>query len=1032
MANEEWAAQEYVTEARARQLAREYGASPDEIEREIARDYRGDTWYRSPAQRTLVSVYDGHTTLADLSDAMARGPLTERQEAMAADFWVMAAAQANTNASAAQNAASARADTEGTTQSLAAFLAADDAAGVAGDILTELQDRAEELNHLAGLAADEHLMQRITRHETVRAIRDELIDRSYHQSLDDNPDKQDEYSNRIWGQAVDLADNGRTLDELRETAETRRTEVEALEEAYYHEQQAQIRAEAAAQREMDGPTGRAWRAAAAITYREHVMDYGNDGRPEDDRHLSASEVAARAMAVATVAGATGVPEGYVLAQLRAAAVAEGSAPGSDNDPDYLAPPDWETFTDRYKSWSALGRAAAARDAEPDTGQPAHSVETAEYWLARGEVDPGAGLSEQMPPEWTPDTGPHWPVEPRWTSEAGQARLEAKWAANDAAYAATQGRLAALPAGERENHTVEDLRLEGSSINQATGITAAQLRGEPVSAATAKAVGHLTDLPPVPTKYTEHPDAHRSGPTTAAAEELAGALRAELADALDQARARLEAGRRARGGPASARSADRACLKRNSRATRSARRPRPLTPTQTLRGRRRLCPPRRPAGSRIRAPPQSPDYAARTTAEPSEGSAADPATTADRPPSAAVNFYRADGRFDYRTWWVTRESDPNPSVRALASAVVDAVDESPRDQRLRPYPDDLHGTVDQQPTDRTAAGLLDDIDQARARSEAGDIPAEREHEQAEYIAHLEEQIDLAAGGDPFPATSTRWQGTDDASAVDGPFSADPVLAAHVAELLSDLDATTLTPYPGDNSAYWDQPRQTRRRVATAGSRIATDGPPLQRRPATAAQDIDGAAAPTLAADEAVPDELARGGDPELAGKTAGWMAAEAAATQRWLADAPAGVTAVDAPDRMVERHDTGQQYAVHPAANPWNTPAKRDDVGVARSAAEQEEITRDGERDHYDSYGTGDPDPDPGKTVQQPPDEATPGAARAADAVAAAHQAVADTQRLHAQRAEQGPAAHWLAADDHAGTVGDEVELGSQDEALPPA
>jgi hypothetical protein len=56
---------------------------------------------------------------------------------------------------------------------------------------------------------------------------------------------------------------------------------------------------------------------------------------------------------------------------------------------------------------------------------------------------------------------------------------------------------------------------------------------------------------------------------------------------------------------------------------------------------------------------------------------------------------------------------------------------------------------------------------------------------------------------------------------------------------------------------------------------------------------------------------------------------------------------------------------------------------------------------------------------------------AADAVAGAHQAVADTQRLHSQRAERWPAAHRLAADDHAGTVGDEVELGSHDQALPP-
>lgn len=152
MANEE-----SITDAQARESAREYGASPDEIEREIARDYRGATWYWSPEQRALVSVYDGQTTVQELGDALARGPLDERQEAMAADFWVMAAQQVNTAASAAQNAASVRADAAGTTQSLAAFLAADHAAGVAGEILTELSDRAAELNRVADSVRDERI-----------------------------------------------------------------------------------------------------------------------------------------------------------------------------------------------------------------------------------------------------------------------------------------------------------------------------------------------------------------------------------------------------------------------------------------------------------------------------------------------------------------------------------------------------------------------------------------------------------------------------------------------------------------------------------------------------------------------------------------------------------------------------------------------------------------------------------------------------------------------------------------------------------
>jgi hypothetical protein len=185
---------------------------------------------------------------------------------------------------------------------------------------------------------------------------------------------------------------------------------------------------------------------------------------------------------------------------------------------------------------------------------------------------------------------------------------------------------------------------------------------------------------------------------------------------------------------------------------------------------------------------------------------------------------------------------------------------------------------------------------------------------------------------------------------------------------------------------------------ARARLAAGDVPEVDRPAHEAQ-IELLEA-QLAGDEAIPGQLARGGgDPVLAGKTAAWLAAEAAATQRWIA-----------------AEATRQQETA---------------VGVAPSATEQEEITRACERGYYDSYLTGDPDPYPGNTIQQPPDAEPPGQARAADAVAGVHQVVADTQRLHSQRAERGPAAHWLAADDHAGTVGDEVELGSHDQALPP-
>jgi hypothetical protein len=569
---------ELVTEAQARQLAREYGTSPDEIEREIARDYRGATWYWSPGQRALVSVYDGETTVRDLSDAMARGPLDERQEAMAADFWAMAAQQAHTTAAAAWDAVWD--ETEDTPQAFDALTAA----GISREVLADLQSRAQELNHVADLVADQRIAETIAHSQAVRAIYDELIDRPYYEGLDNNTGRQDDYSDQIWGQAVDLVDNGKTVEEVRATAETKRVEDDALEDAYYNEIREEIAAAEQAQREADGPTGRAWRTAAAITYREHVIeDYGNDGRPEDDRHLSPSEVAARAMAVATIAGATGVPEGYVFAELRAAAVAEGSAPGSDNDPDYLAPPNWETFVDQYNQYETDSVALAfeggpAEDraddvvtgAQPDTGQAAPSIETAEYWLARGEVDPGAGLSEEMPPEWTPETGPQWPVEPRWTSEAGQARLEAKWAAEDAAYAAEQTQIAALPADERQDRAIESVagfvvdappaastddsdrdavalhdeltealdqaraRLAAGDVPEADR-AAHEARIEQLEAETTPQPypqeysaaddpydhefhhGRTADLPAVSAEYTEHPDAYRSGPAATSAE-----------------------------------------------------------------------------------------------------------------------------------------------------------------------------------------------------------------------------------------------------------------------------------------------------------------------------------------------------------------------------------------------------------------------------------------------------------------------------------------------------------------------------------
>lgn len=809
MANEEW-----VTEAQARQLAREYGASPDEIEREIARDYRGATWYWSPQQRALVSVYDGQTTVAELGDAMARGPLDERQEAMAADFWVMAAQQANT-----------------TTPHLAE------------KILVDLQTRAEELNHVAALVVDEQLTEMIARHEAVCSMRDELIDRSYHEGLDDSPQKQDEYSDRIWGQACDLVDNGRTVEELREIAAAKRAEDDALEDAYYDEQRAEI-AESSdherAWREAQGPVSGAWRTAAAITYREHVLDYGNDGRPEDDRYLSASEVAARAMAITTIAGATGVPEAYVFAELQAAADAEGSAQGLDNDPDYLAPPNWEAFTDH-----ALEELAAP-------AEPEDSVSEA---------------------------GPH--------SEEGRAAELADFAAwpdDD-----TPPRLLNWGTGMTE----AEARLEASWIDSARGMTLAQLRGDPDTGA---AVGAgADDAATAPRLHRHHAVLSRRQIADRLA-ELTAAAAGQVDDGYTQ------------------------------------------SPAEQLAGRLM----------------------------------ADAQDRGDPPPLEG-----------WSRW---------------AHAQVEQATEDLRDAAAGA---EIPGRAESQPaTSEELAGALrtelaDALDQARAQLDAGDVP---EVDRAAHETRIE-LLEAELAGDPVVADETTGNKnlTDDEQDAFAHIRGRTTMGKFATGLhnWSDkrwtdaIDGLTAAGHPVQpvGGTIADDPAVTRGWVFRDTSDGAVDPP--ERGPEHAEAASPG--------DKSVPDELARGGDPVLAAKTAAWMATEAAATQQWL----------DAEQARRDAETTSN------GTGPYAGDHAEDCFGCEHVPGAVHCMTEDL---NEPSFGDGE----------------SPGKARAADAVAVAHQAIADTQRLNAQRAEQGSAAHWLAADDHAGTVGDEVELGSQDEALPPA
>lgn len=1170
-------AERCAADAKARDWAMEYG--------------RGEFYY-SQKWGALTAIADGTTTLTDIADAIAAGTATPYQEALAAHYFAQAA---------------------------------DYLVGVEESRLREAErghpvpELEDDYGQVPELVDDSELAVAEMRREFAEAARTE--------------------AHQVAREAVDREDDARRW-------------AESQSEEEYHA----AGAKAALEADLAGP----WRTAVDVAYDQICAEYGNDGPPETDRHISAEDRAAQGQAIEAIAERLGLPTGPVNQAVQEVAERYGR---DHTDTQTLGQPDWDQVADDWAAlmaqtradqsgselppwerdadqrayWDELGEShPAVRDAfwdrrdnamltadvditraeldaaynaagdaivdaaglpAPALDEEAHragwaeehraaalgarapaidaaqqrvidaaaSVETAEYWLARGEVDPGAGLSEEMPPEWTPESGPQWPVEPRWTSEAGQARLEAKWAADDAAYVAEMVRIAALPAGEREDHAVEstagflddpaadalinlgdvpvpltltpaaeqvldrgdlaqrqpddeglrlyaqmlleearaeveagidvgqvtdvdallaemvdaiagsppaDFRLEASSIDEATGRTAAQLRGEPVSASIADEVGQLRDqdygaevqrvadevgqlsdqdygaeVQRVADYLTGRPYyveniLHGSGDgvyehaeslvalgytatNLAELDAQAGASAADadhLAEALEDVMGRMDAGLVAdpdgEADQADAAVAAYRAAVEASRANWYARAaqlgvttfsPTPPAELDTWAA-------RNPGGEWA----ANEDVVARfesdaaRDAEAGDGAAALEAHQQRLAQAAAEGH---TGRADPQVWGgvadaalaATNRSEWYPQEYSAADDPYDHAFHHGSGEDLPRVPAEYTEHPDAHRSGPTTAAaeelagalhaeLTDALDQARAQLAAGDVA---EVDRPAHDARIEQlEAELAA---------------DEASAVESSFSADPVLAAHVAGLLSDLDGTSDT-YPGDNSAYWD----------TYNAQVAAE---LQSRPG----DVDAAFEAVIASDEAVPDELvARGGDPTLAAKTAAWMATEAAATEQWLTDNAPGFTPVDSHDHMVERRDRDQQYVVHPATNPWNTPAKRDDVGVATSAAEQEEITRDGERDHYDSYGTGDPDPHPGKAVQQPPDEEPPGKARAADAVAAAHQTVVDTQRWNAQRAEQRLAARWLAADDHAETVGDEVELATRDEALPPA
>jgi hypothetical protein len=78
------ASKEWVTEAQARQLPRDYGASPDEIEREIARDYRGAT-DQSAGHELGEAITDAPASAVEEAAVAAYGAANPLPESPAAE-----------------------------------------------------------------------------------------------------------------------------------------------------------------------------------------------------------------------------------------------------------------------------------------------------------------------------------------------------------------------------------------------------------------------------------------------------------------------------------------------------------------------------------------------------------------------------------------------------------------------------------------------------------------------------------------------------------------------------------------------------------------------------------------------------------------------------------------------------------------------------------------------------------------------------------------------------------------------------------
>ncbi|MGH3429623.1 MAG: hypothetical protein ACRDQZ_18985, partial [Mycobacteriales bacterium] len=88
-------------------------------------------------------------------------------------------------------------------------------------------------------------------------------------------------------------------------------------------------------------------------------EYGNDGPYECDRYLPAEDRDRKQAAITLISERTNIPTWYVTGHLDDATDDYNHAPGTDDDPDYFAPPNWTELAQQYAARAAADEAQAA-------------------------------------------------------------------------------------------------------------------------------------------------------------------------------------------------------------------------------------------------------------------------------------------------------------------------------------------------------------------------------------------------------------------------------------------------------------------------------------------------------------------------------------------------------------------------------------------------------------------------------------------------------------------------------------------------